>query len=68
MKKNMENFSFDEFDEIVGETIHNLCECADKHKIDRNSIVRYFADMFLLMADMCTFDYYGKGDAKKDDV
>jgi hypothetical protein len=51
---------FDDFNEIVGETINKLVECADKHNIDRDSFVRYFAKMFGVMAEISTFEQYGR--------
>ena len=51
---------FEDFNEIVGETIGKLVECADKHNIDRDSFVRYFATMFVAMAEISTFDQYGR--------
>lgn len=49
---------FEDFNEIVGETIGKLVECADKHNIDRDSFVRYFATMFVAMAEISTFEQY----------
>ncbi len=51
---------FDDFNEIVGETIESLCICADKHNIDRDSFIRYFATMFGAMAEISTFEHYGE--------
>ena len=51
---------FNDFNEIVGETINKLVKCADKHNIDRDSFVRYFATMFSAMANMSTFEQYGR--------
>ena len=51
---------FDDFNEIVGETIGKLVECADKHNIDRDSFVRYFATMFVAMSEISTFEHYGR--------
>lgn len=52
---------FDDFNEIVGETITKLVECADKHNIDRDSFVNCFAQTFKVMAELCTFEHYGEG-------
>jgi hypothetical protein len=51
---------FDDFDEIVGETIERLVACADKHNIDRDDFVKYFATIFGVMAEVSTFSQYGK--------
>jgi hypothetical protein len=51
---------FDEFNDIVGDTIDRLLECADKNNIDRDSFVQYFATMFMAMSQVSTFKEYGK--------
>lgn len=50
----------DDFNEIVCETIDRLVKCADKHNIDRNSFLKYFADIFGAMCEISTFENYGK--------
>lgn len=51
---------FNDFNDIVGETITSLCICADTHNIDRDSFVRYFATLFSAMAEISTFEHYGE--------
>lgn len=51
---------FSDYQKIVGNTIRQLVECADKHNIDRDSFVRYFAKMFSVMVEISTFKRYGK--------
>lgn len=51
---------FDDFNDIVGKVIDMLLKCADKHNIDRDSFVRYFATMFGAMAEISTFEHYGE--------
>ena len=45
---------------IVNETLSALVKCADKHNIDRDSFVRYFADMLLVMCEVSTFRDFNK--------
>ena len=59
---------FDDFNEIVGETISKLVECADKHNIDRDSFVQYFATMFKAMAEISTFERYGRKGGMRDEI
>lgn len=52
---------FEDFNEIVKDTITALVDCADKHNIDRDSFVKYFAAMFKVMAEVSTFEHYNGG-------
>lgn len=54
------DMEFDDFNKIVGETIDRLVECADKHNINRDDFVRYFATIFVAMAEISTFEQYGR--------
>lgn len=48
-----------EYSEIIANNfISNLMRFADKHNIDRNSIIKYTADMLENMAEFCTFSNY----------
>jgi hypothetical protein len=47
-----------DFNDIVTETINRLVACADKHNIDRDSFVRYFAAIFGAMAEISTFVHH----------
>ena len=49
---------FDDFNDIVGDTISALLKCADKHNIDRNSFMRYFASIFSTMCEISDFEKY----------
>lgn len=54
------DIEFDDFNDIIGKTIQSLVDCADKHNIDRDSFIKYFATMFGAMAEISTFEHYGK--------
>ena len=51
---------FEGLNEIVKETLNALIDCADKHNIDRNSLVQYFCAIFGTMAEVCAFENYKK--------
>lgn len=53
---------FADFNEIVQNTLNALIDCADKHNIDRNSLIKYFCKVFGIMAEISTFEHYKKGD------
>lgn len=52
--------------EITTDLIHKLVEMADKHNVDRDNAVQYFASMFKMMVEISTFENYGKGEAAND--
>lgn len=49
---------FVDFNKIVQNTLNSLIDVADKHNIDRDSLVRYFCAMFGTMAEVSTFEHY----------
>ena len=49
---------FKDFNDIVSKTIDELVMCADKHNIDRDSFIKYFAGIFGAMAEISTFSNY----------
>lgn len=56
---------FADFNNIVQKVIKMLIRCADKHNIDRDSFLQYFADVFGAMVEISTFKSFGKsGDTK----
>lgn len=61
---NLTDEEFEDFNEIVKETLNALISCADKHNIDRDSFIKYFCAMFGTMAEVCTFANYKEGGAE----
>ena len=43
---------------IVTDTLANVCAMADKHSIDRDSILKYFADMLTAFAELASIQNY----------
>lgn len=46
---------FEEFRKIFSDTIINLADCADRHNLDRDGFIRYFAAMLKTTADISSF-------------
>lgn len=46
---------FEEFRKIFTDTIITLADFSDRHNIDRDSLIRYFALMFKTTADISSF-------------
>lgn len=61
---NLTDEEFEDFNEIVTETLNTLIDCADKHNIDRDSFIKYFCAIFGTMAEVSTFENYKKGGAE----
>ena len=57
-KSGLTDKEFDDFNRIVMDTIEALLDCADEHNIDRNSFLKYFANMFSAMVQISTFENY----------
>lgn len=51
---------------ITTDLLHKLVKMADKHNVDRDNAVQYFASMFKTMAEISTFENYGKGETADD--
>lgn len=43
---------------IVTETLASICTMADKHNIDRDSMLKYFADMLITFAELASIENY----------
>jgi hypothetical protein len=49
---------FNDFNKIVRKTTDELIKCADKHNIDRDSLMKYFIGIFGTMVEISTFANY----------
>ena len=61
---NLTDAEFKDFNEIVQTTLNSLIDCADKHNIDRDSLIKYFGVIFGTMADVSTFTNYTRATEK----
>lgn len=57
---------FEDFSKIVTDTIRRLVEFADRHNIDRDSLVMYFAKVFCAAAEVSTFGHFETEETKND--
>lgn len=51
---NLTNKEMEDLESIVSDTLARLCEMADKHNIDRNSLVKYYANVITGIAEFAT--------------
>ena len=65
--ENINNLKPNELDKItesVLSTISSLVKMADKHNIDRDSLMRYFAATFTNLVEVSTFKYFPTDEQK----
>ena len=53
---------------IVTDTLASICTMADKHNIDRNSMLKYFADMLAAFAEVASIQNYETSHTNADRI
>lgn len=53
-QNNLTDEELGDLSEIVAKAINDICIMADKHNIDRDSMLKCFADMIAIFADIST--------------
>lgn len=61
-KNDLTEEEFKDVNKIIKESLNALIDCADKHNIDRDSLIKYFCSVFGAMAEISTFARYMKGE------
>ena len=56
--KNLTKKELDDFSVIVGRVLNDICRFADKHNIDRDSALMYFARMITDFSEITTIKNY----------
>lgn len=46
---------------ITNGAVREILEAADRNNIDRDSAIKYFADLFLTVASVSTFEHFKLG-------
>ena len=57
-QSNLTDKEIDDLQKIVTDTLASICSIADKHGIDRNSMLKYFADMITAFAEVTSIQNY----------
>ena len=61
MSDNQRNLTYKEMEDlknIVTDTLASVCVMADKHSIDRDSMLKYFADMLTAFTEVASIQNY----------
>ena len=57
-QSNLTGKEMEDLQNIVTDTLASICDMADKHNIDRNSMLKYFADMLTAFAEVASIHNY----------
>lgn len=57
-QSNLTDKEMEDLQSIVADTLASVCVMADKHSIDRDSILKYFADMLTAFAELASIQNY----------
>ena len=53
---------------ITADTLASICTMADKHNIDRNSMLKYFADMLAVFTEVASIQNYETSHTNSDRI
>ena len=57
-QNNLTDKEIEDLQNITTDTLASICTMADKHNIDRNSMLKYFADMLTAFAEVASIQHY----------
>ena len=57
-QSNLTDKEVEDLQNIVTDTLANVCDMADKHNIDRDSMLKYFADMLTAFTEVASIQNY----------
>ena len=57
-QRNLTDKEMEDLQNIVTDTLANVCAMADKHNIDRDSMLKYFADMLTAFTEVASIQNY----------
>ena len=57
-QSNLTDKEMEDLQSIVADTLASVCVMADKHSIDRDSMLKYFADMLTAFAELARIQNY----------
>lgn len=57
-QSNLTDKEMEDLQNIVTDTLASVCAMADKHNIDRDSMLKYFADMLTAFTELASIQNY----------
>ena len=67
-QSNLTDKEMEDFHRIVADALAGVCVMADKHNIDRNSMLKYFADMLAAFAEVASIQNYETNHTNADRI
>ena len=65
---NLTDKEIEDLQNIVTDTLESVCAMADKHNIDRDSMLKYFADMLAAFAEVASIQNYETSHTNSDRI
>lgn len=67
-KQNLTDKEMEDLQSIVADTLASVCSMADKNNIDRDSMLKYFADMLTAFAEVASIQNYETNHTNADRI
>ena len=67
-QNNLTDKEIEDLQNITTDTLASICTMADKHNIDRNSMLKYFADMLAAFAEVASIQNYETSHTNSDRI
>ena len=67
-QSNLTDKEMEDLQNIVTDTLANVCAMADKHNIDRDSMLKYFADMLTALTEVASIQNYETSHTNSDRI
>lgn len=67
-QSNLTDKEMEDLQSIVTDTLASVCTMADKHNIDRDSMLKYFADMLTAFAEVASIQNYETNHTNADRI
>ena len=67
-QSNLTDKEMEDLQNIVTDTLASVCAMADKHNIDRDSMLKYFADMLTVFTEVASIQNYETNHTNADRI
>ena len=67
-QNNLTDKEIEDLQNITADTLASVCSMADKNNIDRDSMLKYFADMLTVFAEVATIQNYETSHTNSDRI
>lgn len=67
-QENLTDKEMEDLQSIVTDTLASVCAMADKHNIDRDSMLKYFADMLTVFTEVASIQNYETNHTNADRI